>query len=104
MNQGINLGNNDLGNGYIYQKLVDRIDALDKQNKEIMQMIQTATSDMKISVKDYVSILKEIENCVTRKEFEMHAEDNEIHLHRSKTLESEIEAGKDDTVNEEETP
>lgn len=89
MNRDVNLGNNDVQNGYIYQKLVEKIDILEKQNKEILSLIATARDDMKISVKDYVSIIKMIEKCVTREEFEMHSEDKEIHLHKSKTLEED---------------
>lgn len=94
MNKGIEMGNNDLQNGYIYQKLIEKIDALEKQNKEIMALLETASNDMKISLKDYVSILKEINKRVTYDQFRSHIEDTEIHLHRSKTLEEEIESTK----------
>lgn len=89
MNKDINLKNNNIQNGYIYEKLIERIDKLDRQNKEILSLIATAKDDMKISVKDYLSIIKMIEKCITREEFEIHSEDKEIHLHKSKTLEGE---------------
>lgn len=90
MNSPLEMGNNNLENGYIYQELIKRIDSLEKQNKEIMSLISQASNDMKISVKDYVSIIRELNNRVTFDEFKKHAEDTEIHLHRSKTLEEEI--------------
>lgn len=96
MNQGINLNNNDLSNGYIYQDLIRRIETLEKSNQAILTAIETAKNDMTISVKDYVSILKEIEKKAGRDEFIHHIEDSEIHVHRSKTLESEIESSTDE--------
>lgn len=90
MNSPLEMSNNNLENGYIYQELIKKIDSLEKQNKEIMSLISQASNDMKISVKDYVSIIRELNNRVTFDEFNKHTEDTEIHLHRSKTLEEEI--------------
>lgn len=93
MNGNMNFGNNDLGNGYIYQELINKISLLENQVKELMSLIETANNDMKISVKDYVSIIKELNNRVTNDEFLEHIQNNEIHHHRSTSLNYLEESG-----------
>lgn len=93
MNNNLELGNNNLTNGYIYKELVSRIATLENQVKSLMTMIENANNDMKISIKDYVSIIKELKERVTQEEFDKHIGDHEIHHHRSSSLQCELEAG-----------
>ena len=83
MRNEINLNNNNLQSGYIYKKLVERIDELEKQIKTILTSIEQAKNDMTISVKDYLTIIKILDDCVRRDEFIRHIENKEIHYHES---------------------
>jgi uncharacterized protein (UPF0335 family) len=89
MFQNINLQDNDLENGYIYKILVEKIESLENEIKQIQEVINTAKDELNISLNDYVSIIKEIQKCASREELERHTEDTEIHLHKSKTLVNE---------------
>lgn len=95
MFKDINLQDNDLENGYIYKLLVEKIENLEKQLKEVQTSINTAKDEMNISLNDYVSMVKSIQDRVTREEFNRHIEDTEIHLHKSKTLTNEEEDKKE---------
>lgn len=86
MKYGIEIGNNDLQNGYIYKMLVDRIDKLEQQVKAIMKDVDEAKDQVSISIKDYLVIKKLVEANITREEFERHIENKEIHNHQSSTL------------------
>lgn len=87
----IELANNDLENGYLFQVLIKKIEELNGNVNEINQILNNAKDEMNITLDDYISIIKEINRCVSRDEFIRHAEDVEIHLHKSKTLEEQCE-------------
>lgn len=78
----LNIENENLSNGYIYKKFMEKIESLEKENKEIMKLVNEANSNMRISLKDYVSIIKAIEKKTSQDEFIHHAEDFDIHYHR----------------------
>lgn len=77
-----NIENENLNNGYMYKKFMEKIESLEKENKEIMKLVNEANSNMRISLKDYVSIIKAIEKKTSQDEFIHHAEDFDIHYHR----------------------
>lgn len=86
MKHGIDIGNNDLQNGYIYKMLVNRVDNLEQQVKSIMKDVDEAKDQISISLKDYLVIKKLVEANITRDEFTRHIENKEIHSHRSSSL------------------
>lgn len=86
MMNDINLQNNDLQNGYIYRMLVERIDNLEIQIKEILKVIEQAKNDLTITTKDYQKIVKIVESNITRDEFTRHIDNKEIHCHESHTI------------------
>lgn len=79
----IEFDNENLQNGYIYKELVKKIETLQEQNESIMKMINEASSNNRISVKDYVSIIKEIGRMATSDSLTHHTDDNDIHITRS---------------------
>lgn len=83
MPQTSHLQSNNTENGWIYKKIMERIDQVEKLFKETTNTLDQSISDLNINLNDYNTIVNNLKNKVDLDNFNAHRNDSNIHVNQT---------------------
>ena len=80
MAQVTNFNSNDTENGWIYKYFSEKINKIETDIVELMNTIEQAYSDMKISINEYQTLVNSINNKCSIELYNSHVSNNSLHV------------------------
>ena len=80
MGQTTNFNNNNTENGWIYKYFTDKINKIETDIMELMNTVEQAYSDMKISLNEYHTLVNSINNKCSMDLYNNHVNNNTLHV------------------------